>query len=144
MFKVKRLSNGALLLTTDWQWLIRLAWGKRRVSSKCSPHVKAYPGELSATLTVWKEWIKKNWRRKTIYIVVENDGFDHGAAFAEEIKKRQEKEQKDAKKRETLARLDQLKAAREQARKEKNFVLADQIRDEMIAAGIVVKDGKLE
>ena len=38
------------------------------------------------------------------------------------------------------AEIEEMIAARQQARKDKNFALADQIRDELLAKGIILED----
>ena len=62
--KLERTDRGTILATVTNQAIIRLAWGKRRVSSKAKNGIKAYQEEVSATLGVWFSWIKKIYDAK--------------------------------------------------------------------------------
>jgi cysteinyl-tRNA synthetase len=144
MLKLSRLKTWKILLTTDWNWLIKAAWGERRVSSRALAVTSAYPSQLSATLGVWLSWYWKNKNRREYYVVVTADGADHGADYMALVAAREAGQLKERKHAEVLARLDDLNAQRAAAREAKNFELADAIRAEIVAVGIVVKDASVE
>lgn len=136
-----RYRNGVLI--TDWQWLIRLAWGPRRVSSRALDGTSAYPESVGATPGLWLAWICQRWNRKAVYVVVTAQGADHGADYMAMVAEREKQQQ--AERMRALMTPEQIASIqneREAARLAKNFALADKLRDELIAAGVVVADGK--
>ena len=146
MFKLKlNLRHPmASMLTTDWLWLHRIAWGPRRVSSRAREGTKAYPGATTAVLGVWVAWIKKNWNRKTVYIVVDSDKEGHGARYYAELVAQATERIKANHRKQVMSELEDLQAQRAAARAAGDFALADELRDKLTAAGFVVADNKLE
>ena len=141
-------------LETDWQWLITLAWGKRRLSRRVSPAFRAQhenpkkPGRLlhgvtGATLATWIDWYLRNRKQRFDYVVVEGAGADHGADYLERIERDNEQKAVIARQQDILSRLGDLQRKRAEARAAKDFALADAIRAEIESAGISVRDEKL-
>lgn len=135
-------------IETDWKWLIRLAWGERRVSSRAAPGTEAYPRSVAATFSVWIAWVMHTRKWRFDCVVVSAEGADHGAAYIERLAA--EDAQREAAARATAAeaekrvfaetRLAEMQARRDAARAAKDFALADQIRAEIIAAGFEIAD----
>lgn len=137
MFEINK--NG--IIRTDWQWMIRLAWGKRRVSSRAEDGTKAYPEGVTASWRMWADWIVRNWNNKETSVVVTAKGADHGADYAQEIAARAEAERVEAiRSTMTQERIADLQKQRHTARAAKNFILADRLRAEIESAGYVVND----
>lgn len=132
------------VLTINCPVIIQLAWGPRRVSSRAAPGTKAYPDSLLASRKLWLDWIKSNIDRKTICIVVTEDGADHGADYVRLMTERKAEADRIAEKRKFAEeRLPILQRMREEARARRDFTTADAIRAEIEAAGFVVADQKI-
>lgn len=131
------------ILRTDWVWLIQLAWGERRVSSRAASGTQAYPELVAASLSCWIAWTRQNWKRKAPYIVVSGSGADHGADYAAEIAERAAQEAMRQIRANVESRLSSLQEQRRAARAAKDFATADKIRSEIEAAGFVVNDEKV-
>ena len=78
-----------------------------------------------------------------MYVVVDKDSEGHGGRYYKEVISTIAAAKKENMHKDILDRLPMLQAQREQARKEKNFELADKIRSEIEAAGLQVRDGKI-
>jgi len=128
------------IINTDWQWLIRLAWGPRRVSSKASYGTKAYPRDVGATLGLWLKWLKSS-KGQTLKIVISGDPEGgHGLRYKNELRDKAEREEINKRKADVESRLEDLQRERIKARLEKDFDRADAIRDEIVKAGFTVSD----
>jgi hypothetical protein len=142
MIKVRILNNWAIYLETDWQWLIKLSWGKRRVSSRANSSAKAYPESVGATLGVWASWYLKNRKYKFDSVIISTDPEDHGASYVAKLEKERADSEAAAARSSIESRLTELQARRAIARAAKDWATADAIRDEIEAVGISVRDEK--
>ena len=143
-FQLHRWPNGNWHLRTDWQWIIRLAWGKRRISSRADAGTMAYPESVGANVSMWLDWVKQNLARSEPHIVVTPRGADHGEDYLAVLAARTADKTKAAHIADVTARLADLHAAREIARANKDFSLADKIRSEIERAGIIVNDARIK
>lgn len=93
---------------------------------------------------MWASWVANNYRRKEPHIVVSHDRAKYGDNYAAEIKARDE-EQRQRKIRDAMTpnRIADLQSRRAKARAEKDYALADALRDELVAAGVTVADAKI-
>ena len=130
-------------IQTDWKWLLRRAWGRRRVSSKAAPGTKAYPDLVGAVIPLWFAWIRQNAFSQRMHIVVTHDGTDHGGNYVAEILAKEAATEQQAKRDDVTARLDDLQKRRAIARSAKDWALADSIRDEIVAVGLIVADERV-
>lgn len=150
MFSVRMNKHNLLnpVIETDWQWLLRLAWGKRRVSSRASDEFFIrYNNKYSRTtaaLSLWLRWIYRTLRYNRDYVLIDTDKEGYGVAYAMELIAAAKKEQEEAARNAMAKRLDDLQAQRAKARAERDFELADRLRDEIVAAGFIVSDEKLK
>jgi hypothetical protein len=132
------------VVKTDWKWLIALAWGKRRVSSRAAKGTKAYPADLGGTLSIWFAWLRKNAFRSEVKVVISGDPEGgHGALYYQELLEKAEVARLQGIKNDMALRIDDLQKKRVEARKNKDFELADAIRDEIVQAGFQVQDAAL-
>ena len=133
------------VLQTDWAWLIKIAWGKRRVSSKAMEGTQAYPKDVAGSLVLWVSWIKGSLTEGTQYIVISSDPESgHGARYKKELEAK-DKEAEAAKLRaEVEKNLESMQQERLEARASRDFARADAIRDTIVAAGFTVSDKALD
>lgn len=162
MFRVKFNRKYPLnpFIETDWNWFIELAWGKRRLSSRVSAEFRAKwenprrpgylrHGRIGAALGLWIKWFWQSFRRKisgtTIeYVIIEDDREGHGPRYAAELLERAiEQERARVRAAMTPERLADLQRQRDEARARKDFATADALRDQILAAGLVVADAKI-
>ena len=141
-FRIKwnRFKPWSPIITTDWQWLIRLAWGKRRVSSRAPAGTRAYPETVGASLKLWLGWIMA---KRGYEAVVVQDTANDIHAMAAELRARWEREAQEAAaflSDEDAAELERLRSEHRAARR---FAEADAIRDRLIASGRAVGDARL-
>lgn len=122
------------IITTDWQWLIRGAWGPRRVSSRSAPGTLAYPRKLTASLGLWVHWIRTE--RKVTGIV-------YSPTIAQ---KRIDDQIKDItpepEPRPTLdpSEISEIEKKRKEYRSLGDYETADALRDYLVKHGVVVGD----
>lgn len=128
------------IITTDWQWLIRLAWGKRRVSSRAPAGTRAYPREVSASAALWLAWIRDN-RGEDIVVVQDTASDIH--SMAAELRARWDREAQEAAAFLSDEDAAELERQRSEHRAARRFAEADAIRDRLIASGRAVGDARL-
>lgn len=153
-FRIKRVgkTHRGTIITTDWKWLIMLAWGPRRVSSRAGKKVKSYPQELTASVGSWWWWIKdgaKRWLFGPTHIVIEKKRavarVEAAGASPQKPVNIADVVKTDEKARNALSpeEVASLTARRQELRAAGRFQEADEIRDQLIAANVVVQDGKI-
>ena len=89
---------------------------------------------------MWASWIKQNWHRKVVYIVITHDGAAYGDNYAAELADRADQERLAKIKSDVAARISDMQLRRAAARATGDYTLSDALRDEMVAAGIAVND----
>lgn len=139
----QRLNGSTLILETDWKWLIRLAWGDRRISSRAPNISSAYPATVKAALPLWVRWIKSERKRRREYVVISEEGADHGAEYVSRLEAVEAEKAKADHRAAVVATLDDLMRQRDEARKLKNCALSDELRQKIVDAGFVVADGAI-
>jgi hypothetical protein len=129
------------IIQTDNQWLIRAAWGKRRVSSKAIKGTPTYPGDVAASLLMWVSWTRYAFLRKETYVIIDGGAEGgHGERYMEDMRAKAEDNRIAEVKAEMGLRLAGLQHERQEARAAKDFARADALRDEIEMAGFVVAD----
>lgn len=143
MFSIKYPAGRSWLnptISTDWKWLIRAYQGNRRVSSRVAPGTQAYFDTVTNSLSGWwTTWLyQRKWKFE--YVVVMPDGAEHGAAYVKALQEKEAAQKYKILQVDIEHRLQSLQSQRLLAREAKNYALADALRAEIEAAGIVVND----
>ena len=131
MFNLSRTPYG-FILKTDWKWLIKLAWGKRLLTSRARKQgLEAYPKCLTAAVSLWNRWmIRGLLNPHDAYYVVHT--------------KRAILKQTARKPPKTRSLTDQeiveIQTSRADLRKSGNYAEADKLRDILVKSGVVVSD----
>lgn len=129
-----KISRG-LVLTTNWKWLIRLAWGDRILHSE-SERSSAYPSEVAASIYLWWSWIRSGGRLSFL-------------VDPPQKVKITEEERPPTPKRLAPLEIDSktvsdLIARRDKLRAEKRYKESDDIRDRLIAMGVEIRDLRID
>jgi hypothetical protein len=128
------------MLTTNWKFLIRASWGNRRVSSRALHGTEAYPTCVQAALGMWWSWYVRSRKVRFDHVVISSDPEGHGIRYVKETAEKAAIGHAVSKRIEMSSRLDVLQAERLSARASGDYDLADKIRAEIEAAGLVVSD----